>query len=362
MKIKSLICVLLFFGTAIAIALTLGCQSGWTWGRCLDTGVTIYPPANGGEFLLPEVLSLALCISGIAIALLAYINGDPERLRISVVFLMVFITAVVGENNLMRDDIRAQFLLVLLIWLGIELLLRRDYLPIVLLGLGCVVVFAGSLGDHTMHIQFRNVFGIAISDSVLAPVQALLDNQEETTELVGWLLFLFAGFAALDFHINRYHPIRFVLLICATLILLTVGNTFLHLRNNEALESARKFGFFCSLAGVILTLASAYADQARASIAARSHYATLTLAAYLLFVFAPAVYTHEHSKTVSSWTWLVPLLAMHYFLITQRRRWLQTRQRGATTRPEADPASASAGSDANHGSHPFHGIDRSQRH
>ena len=147
-------------------------------------GATIYLPVDGGEFLLSEVVSLVLCLLGVTVALLTYIDGDRRLSRVAIVFSMLFLIAFVGENNAIRDDLRPQFLIILLVWLGIELLLRRAYAPIVLLLAGCFVAFIGSLGDHTTAIQFQNVFEQELDESVLAPVTRVVGNAEADAALV----------------------------------------------------------------------------------------------------------------------------------------------------------------------------------
>ncbi len=320
----------------VAIALGLGCESGWGWAACVDSGLTIYPPIGGGEFLLSEVASLVVVLGGIFVSLIAYANGEQRRVRVSVVFLMLFIATYIGENNMMRDDLRSQFLMVLLIWVGVELLLRRLYMPIVLLGLGCAVAFIGSLGDHTMHIQFEGVFGITIAESGLAPLQQIFGAHEEALEIIGWGFFLAAAVRALDIRFIRTQSTIFFILIAGAVLAITIGNTFLQAPDNDTFEGARKFGLFCSLASVAFVCASVFISYPVGY--PRIHCATLTLAAYMLFVFSPTTHAHQHSATISSWTWIVPLLALHYYLVTRRRSApaAQIGQAGNSRKPVAE--------------------------
>ncbi len=316
-KIKPSLYAAIALGVGIVIALGLGCGSGWGWAACVDRGLTIYPPIGGGEFLLSEVASLVVVLGGIFFSLIAYANGEQRRVRVSVVFLMLFIATYIGENNMMRDDLRSQFLMVLLIWVGVELLLRRRYLPIVLLGLGCGVAFIGSLGDNTMQIQFEGVFGMTIAESALAPLQRIFGAHEESLEVIGWGFFLAAAVRALDIRFIQTQSAVFFVLIAGAVLAITIGNTFLQAADNDTFEGARKFGLFCSLAGVAFVCASVFVSYPVGY--PRIHCATLTLAAYMLFVFSPTTHAHQHSATISSWTWIVPLLALHYYLVTRRR-------------------------------------------
>lgn len=309
---------------AVAIGLHAGCTNGWAWSMCVPSGLSLFPPAGGGELILMEALSLAICLIGIVYSFLAYADPQQPGRRVSIVFLLLFLTTYIGEANLFRDDVRAQVLAVLLVWVSIELLLARRILPIVLLFSGCMIAFAGSLGDHTMHIQFEHATGQSISASALAPVQRLLGDQEEVTELLGWTFFLFAALRALPMRLSPRHTRLCLLLIATAIIAISFGDTYLTLRQTHEFEAARKTGLFVAFAGVMIATAAFYlgfdrSDRARQSLA-RAHCAMLAVALYTTFVLAPVMYTHEHNKTTSYATWVLPLLALYFYLLRLRQR------------------------------------------
>lgn len=324
--------------TLIAIAIHAGCVAGAGLSACVAGGATIYPPAGGGEFLLSEVMSLVLCLLGVTISVLTYIDGDRRLSRVAILFSMLFLFAFVGENNAVRDDLRPQFLIILLVWLGIELLLRRAFVTIMLLFAGCVVAFFGSLGDHTTAIQFQNVFEQELEASILAPVARVVGSAEEPLELLGWGLFLLAAISICDVRRPAYRPTLFVVLALAATVVLAVGATFLHLRDNELYEAERKFGLFCAAAGWGLAVAAAFIAYARRGAAAYAYAGVFAVAVYWICVFTPAVYTHEHSKTISSWTWIFPLLSLHAFLLFRPRGPAGRESADDTADGHAEPA------------------------
>ncbi len=301
------------------LVLDLGCHAGWASSACTDIGFTTYPAYGAGETLLSEVISVFLCLFGIFLALASYLHGRAQMTRISVVFLMLFIVAFVGENNLMRDDLRPQFLVVILVWLGIELLLRRSFLPIILLLIGCIVGFIGTVADHSTHAVYQNFAQQEVSDSFFAPLVPLFGKAEEFLEMGGWIFFALAAIAALDIRMPRIHPTRFLALGMVAVVLLAFGVSFLHIRDNDAFETARKLAFFTTVAGIALGSATAFRTYGSQSFVARAYCGLFALALYWLCLFTPAVYTHEHSKTISSWTWIIPLLSMHWFMVTSAR-------------------------------------------
>ena len=324
--------------TVVALVVHAGCVAGAGLSACVAGGATIYPPVDGGEFLLSEVMSLVLCLLGVTVALLTYIDGDRRLSRVAIVFSMLFLIAFVGENNAIRDDLRPQFLIILLVWLGIELLLRRAYAPIVLLLAGCFVAFIGSLGDHTTAIQFQNVFEQELDESVLAPVARVVGNAEEPLELLGWSLFVLAAISVCDVRRPAQRPTLSVVLALAAIVVLSVGATFLHLRDNELYEAERKFGLFCAAAGWGLAVAAAFLAYARRGATAYAYAGVFAVAVYWICVFTPAVYTHEHSKTISSWTWIFPLLSLHAFLLFRPREGAVRQRADAAAPVHSEPA------------------------
>lgn len=307
---------------AIAIGLHVGCSAGWPWRACVPSGLTLFPPAGGGEFLLVESLSLTVCLLGAVYSLLAYVDPQQPGRRVSIVFLLLFLATYIGEHNLFRDDVRAQVLAVLLVWVSIELLILKRILPILLLFTGCMIAFAGSLGDHTMHIQFEHATGKPISQSVLAPVQRVFGDQEEITELLGWTLFVFAALRAFPVRFNPRQTAVIIFLMGLAIIMISTADTFLTLRQTHTFVAARKTGMFVAFAGVMLATAVLYLSFDRSSPAkrllARAHGATLATAAYMTFVLAPVMSTQEYNKTVSYATWLLPLLALYFYLLKLR--------------------------------------------
>ncbi|MES1926317.1 hypothetical protein T31B1_13384 [Salinisphaera sp. T31B1] len=305
---------------AINLGLDQACRAGWGAARCLQPGFTLFPPYGDGELLLCEVVSLVLCLSGILVSLMSYLHGRHTHVRVSVVFLLLFVVAFLGENNLMRDDLRPQFLMVLLVWLGIELLLRRAFWAIGLLLAGCAAGFAGTIGDASAQAALENLLQRDIGATVVGTIATTFGRAEEFLELSGWLLFFLAALAALDLRWPSVRTSSFVAMAVAAIMALAVGDSFLHIRDNEQFEAARKFGFFCAVAGVAIASAAAFRHYAHGEPINRAYCALFCLALYWIGLFTPATYTHEHSKTISSWTWILPLLATHYFMVTARNR------------------------------------------
>lgn len=309
--------VLGLFG--LNLLLDLSCYAGWASSACTDIGFTTYPAYGAGEMLLSEVISVFLCLFGIFLSLGSYLHGRTQLTRISIVFMMLFIVAFLGENNLMRDDLRPQFLVVILVWLGVELLLRRSFLPIVLLLIGCVVGFIGTVEDESTHAVYQNFAQQDIGDAFFASVIPLFGKAEEFLEMGGWIFFALAAVAALDVRMPTKQPTRFLGLGVTIVVVLAVGVSLLHIRDNDTFEAARKLAFFVTVAGVALSSVTAFRTYANQSPVARVYCGLFALALYWLCLFTPAVYTHEHSKTISSWTWIIPLLSMHWFMVTSAR-------------------------------------------
>lgn len=309
---------------AVTFALAGGCHLGWGAGFCIDEVATIAPFIGTGEFMLTEVVSLVACLLGLLIAYHGYIDDDPHQVRLASLFILFFVISAVSENNLMRDDIRPQFLVILLAWITVELILARSFAAVGLLALGVAVPMIGQLGDHTTHIQFENLFGHQISESVLAPWADTFGALEEPFELAGWLLFATAAAVALNANPRVEGRARFMALAVISIAAITIGNSFLHLRDNNAFESFRKLGFFCSVAGVACAGTALLLRHGRRDMLARAYCLLFIVAAYWIAVYAPAVYRHEHSKTMSSWIWIFPVFAGYYALVSCRRSYLRT--------------------------------------
>ncbi|WP_353219189.1 hypothetical protein [Salinisphaera sp. S4-8] len=271
--------------------------------------------------MLTEVVSLVACLIGLLIAYNAYVDGEPRRVRLAALFILFFTISLISENNLMRDDIRPQFLLVLLIWMTVELVLARSFAAIALLVMGVVVPALGQLGDHTTHIQFKNVFGLPISDSILATWANIFGVLEEPLELSGWLLFATAAAVSLDTRAISTGRIRFMTLAAIAVAAIATGNSFLHLPDSDTYEALRKFGLFCSTAGVACAGAAVLLRHAHGDRLARAYCILFIVVAYWIAVYAPSVYRHEHSKTISSWLWIFPVFAGYYTLVSCRRQY-----------------------------------------
>lgn len=333
----------LFLAALISVLLVIGlhqgCVGGWSWSACVPAGLSLLPIAGGGEFLLVEAFSLTICLVGITFCFLAYCDPHQPGRRAAIVFTLLLLATYLGELNLFRDDVRAPVLALLLVWVSIELLLLRRLLPIVLLFVGCMIAFAGSLGDHTMHIQFENTTGESISQSVLAPVQRIVGPFEETTELVGWTLFLFAAIATFKVQVDGRRASLFLALALLAIVCISFGDTYMMLRQTHVLQGFRKTGLFTAFIGVALATAALYQRLPRstpeASTLARAHAATFATAAFMTVVLAPIIYTHEHNKTVSYATWLLPLLSLYFYLL--RLRPAKTGAKNITG-PETSPA------------------------
>tara|TARA_Y100001968_G_scaffold30605_1_gene23612 strand:- start:969 stop:1967 length:999 start_codon:yes stop_codon:yes gene_type:complete len=307
---------------AATFALTGACSFGWNIGLCIDRTATIAPFIGTGEFMLTEVVSLVACLLGVLIAYHGYTATDGAQVRLSSLFIVFFVISMISENNMMRDDIRPQFLIILLVWITVELVLARSFAPILLLLLGVAVPMVGQLGDHTTHVQFENLFGQDISQSVLAPWVDSFGALEEPFELAGWLLFATAAAVALKTHILTEGRARFMTLAVLAILAIAVGNSFLHLRDNNEFESFRKLGLFCSVAGVACAGAAVLLQHGRRHVLARAYCLLFIVVAYWIAVYGPAVYRHEHSKTMSSWIWIFPVFAGYYTLVSCRRSYL----------------------------------------
>lgn len=309
---------------AVTFALAAGCRLGWDAGFCVESRATIAPFIHSaGEFMLTEVMSLVACLLGLLIAYSAYIDGDARGVRLAALFIVFFTIAFVGENNLMRDDIRPQMLIVLLAWLTIELIIARSPAAIVLLVLGVLVPALGQLGDHTTQIQFENLFHKPIADSALAPWAHIFGDLEEVLELAGWFLFVTAAAVGLDVRAMTNQRARFMALALVGVAAIAIGNSFLHLSDNDAFEGLRKIGLFCSVAGVAFVGAALLLRHRGRGPLARAYCVMAIVAAYWIAVYAPTIYVHEHSKTISSWLWIFPIFAGYYGLVKFRRSYVR---------------------------------------
>lgn len=286
--------------SAVTFILAAGCAMGWDIGLCLDSQATIAPFLDQpGEFMLTEVVSLVACLIGLLIAYSAYIDGDARGVRVAGLFILLFAIALISENNLMRDDIRPQFILVLLIWISIELLIARSPAAIGLLVLGVFVAALGQLGDHTTEVQFENFFGKPLSNSGIAGIARTFGPLEEAFELAGWLLFVVAAVVGLDVRPIARRRGRFVLLALAAVIAIALGNTFLHAPDDhahqahQAHQALRKFGLFCSVAGVACIGAALLGRHAARGPLARSYCVLFIVAAYWIAAYAPSIYVHK---------------------------------------------------------------------
>lgn len=311
---------------AVTFTLATGCRIGWDAGFCADNRASIAPFIGGGsEFMLTEVMSLIGCMIGLIVAYQSYIDGNAPRVRLAALFLVFFTIALIGENNLVRDDVRPQMLIVLLVWISVEMLIARSPLALALLLLGVLVPALGQLGDNTTQIQFEGVFGIPLSQSVLAPWVNAIGVLEEMLELGGWLLFVVAAAVSLDVRPIARDRYRFMTLATAAIIAIAIGNSGLHLSDdNLAFESLRKIGLFCSVAGVACAGAALLLRHAKRGALAQAYCALFIVAAYWIAVYAPTHHMHQHSKTISSWVWIFPIFAGYYALVRFRRGYVRS--------------------------------------
>lgn len=307
---------------AVTFALDGGCRFGWDAGFCVLDRATIAPSIHDtGEFMLTEVVSLAVCLIGLVIAYIAYVDGDARGVRLAALFILLFAISLISENNLMRDDVRPQFVLVLLIWISIEFLIARSPAAIALLVLGVLVAALGQLGDHTTEVQFENFFGMSIADSPLAGIARTFGALEEPLEMAGWLLFVVGAVVGLDIRPIPHHRARFLGLMLVGGLAIVVGNTYLHVPDDHPHQALRKFGLFCSVAGVALASIALLLRHARQGALAQAYCALFIVAAYWIGAYAPTIYVHEHSKTISSWVWIFPVLTGYYALVRFRRSY-----------------------------------------
>ena len=307
---------------AATFALASGCRTGWDMAFCVQQRATIAPFIDDtGEFMLTEVISLVAILAGLLIAYHGYVADEPRQTRLASLFIVFFAISLISENNLIRDDIRPQFLLILLIWISVELVLARSFAAIAFLIAGVGLPALGQLGDHTTHIQFENLFGVSISDSAIAGWADVFGVLEEPLELAGWLSFATAAALALDTRLIHADRVRFMILTAAAIVAIPVGNSFLHLRDTDTFEAFRKFGLFCSVAGVACAGAALLLRHAQGDRLARAYCILFIVVAYWIAVYAPSVYRHEHSKTISSWLWIFPVFAGYYTLVSCRRQY-----------------------------------------
>lgn len=319
---RARIALLLLLVVGLVTGLDLECQQGWSFPACTLDGLSIFPPAGAGEFLLSEASSLTVLMIAIFVALLAYTDRSQPYKRAASVFLVLFAVAYLGENNLFRDDVRAPLLALILIWVSIELLCMKRILPIIILFLGTLIAFLGSLGDHTMYIQFEHATGEKISQSPLAGAQTVFAPLEELTELWGWSLYALAALWVFPVRVSVSNRRWFVALAILALLAITVGDTFLSLGQTHKFVAARKAGLFTAFTGVMAATAAFHlcmtAETDKQKMLARSHTALFGAAIWLVTVLAPTIYTHEHNKTVSYATWVLPLLALYGYLLSLR--------------------------------------------
>lgn len=327
--------VTVFMLALIACAANISCMHGLIQTPCVDGAFSIYPPIGGGEFTVSEALSLTILLMGVGLSLLAYQHERGASQRVAIVFLLLFIATYLGENNLFRDDVRAPTLAVLLFWLSVDLLLARRLMPVAWLAVGCGVAFAGSLGDHTMHIQFQDFASETIQQSPLAQIQTLIGPYEEITEVIGWMFFVMALINTFETRLTSNAPRLFLLATAAALVCATLGDTLLQLHQTHIFTGTRKIGLlFAFLATIAATYAFCLATPARIELprpASDSHAAFFAVSVLAVLVLGPTMYTHEHNKTVSYVTWLVPMLGLYGYLM---------RQRGFLNRPNPSPHSA----------------------
>ena len=310
---------------AATFALATGCSLGLDAGFCADGRATIAPfiVEGSGEFKLTEVVSLIVCLLGVLVAYNAYIDGRPHTVRLAALFTIFFTIALLSENNLMRDDIRPQFLLVLLIWLSVELVIARAFGAILVLVIGIIAPALGQLGDHTTLIEFENLFDTPVSDTKLAAWANTFGALEEPLELAGWLLFVSSAALALDVRPIARDRYRLTLLAVVAMGAIAVGNSMLHLSDNDTYEAYRKIGLFTSVAGVACIGAALLLRHGKQGSLPRAYCAMCIIIAYWVAVYAPSIYTHEHSQTMSSWLWIFPVFYGHYLLVTFRRAYVR---------------------------------------
>lgn len=305
---------------AVTLALASGCRLGWDAAWCVDNRATLAAfIGDSAEFMLTEIMSLVACLIGLLVAYQGYIEDNTPRLRLAALFVVFFTIALLGENNLMRDDIRPQILIVLLIWIGVEMLIARTPQGIGLLVLGVLVPALGQLGDHTTQIEFENVFGIPLSQSVLAPWAQGIGALEEILEMAGWFLFVVAAAVSLGIRPIAHDRWRFGGLATLAVVAIALGNTLLHSLDNDTFEALRKAGLFCSVAGVACIGTALLLRHGHRGALAQAYCALFIVTAYWIAVYAPSHPFHQHSKTISSWVWIFPIFAGYYALLRFRR-------------------------------------------
>lgn len=332
------ITLFLFIIAAWVVGLDFACRQGWGFAGCTPWGLSIYPPTGGGETVLSEAVSLTVLMIGAIVALAAgFDRHQPRHKRVALVFFVLFAMVYLGENNLFRDDVRTPILALILVWVSIELLLLKRILPILILFLATMLAFLGSLGDHTMYIQFQHATGEKISHSPLAGAQTVFGPLEEITEFLAWTLYVLAALMVLQVRLAVSQRVWFGLCVVFALLAITVGDTLLQLRAHEY-DTVRKAAFFTAFSGVIAATVGFYLCSPRATesqkMLARAHAALFAVSLWSVTVLAPTIITHEHNKTVSEATWVLPLLALYFYLHHTSRKYRALDKTYATSKPE----------------------------
>ena len=191
------------------------------------------------EYRLTEQLSKYYLLLTILISVHCYVTQNLRtRVKLSICFLLLGLVMYLSESNMIAENTRPVFGFIILVYTFFLLARNREWIPFLLLFLGCIAISQGVLID-TVHDNIKFGRPDFIETILPEPIRNYLYKcTEERFEVIG------AAFVCLSminyslesliffFKNNKYATFGFL----ATAGMISVGNTYLHWQHKPSLE------------------------------------------------------------------------------------------------------------------------------
>ena len=269
-----------------------------------------------GEYRITEQLSKYFLLLTILISVHSYVTQNlRKRVKLSICFLLLGLVMYLSESNMIAEVLEPYFGVILFMCTFFFLVRNREWVPFLLLFLGCTAISLGVITDiaHDITRFGRTDF---IERILPEPIlNYLWRYPEEAFDVLG------AAFVCLSiinytieslinlFKNNKYTSFGFL----ATAGMIAVGNSFLHYQQKPSLELTC-YSLTLTIVGFLGLIKISRNINMKNTVIGLPTLERFSLFIFLFFVVIPAVFGAENSIVLSLVLWLPTISFIGFFL------------------------------------------------